>query len=84
MLAAWDFLSTLVGLKGCSIGIGDTTLEAGRETAEPSTQLVETSFSSFDRRRLRGRKVVELSAEAVVEESVMAVEANRGLQIGLT
>ena len=82
-------LSDRVGREGCLFGIGDGFLDDDDDTAGPSTQLglsvgVENVFSSSSlvRRRLRGRRVVELLTEAVEDggrSTFMAVTANLGL-----
>lgn len=83
----WSFRA---GLEGWALGIGDGALDED-EVERLSSQLgfaAEGSgwppSSSLVRRRFRGRKVVELLAEAVEEDSVMATKAKCGLSPGLT
>ena len=81
-------LSDRVGREGCLFGIGEGFLEDEDDTAGPSSQLVDfvgdenvSCSSSLVRRRLRGRRVVELLTEAVEDggrSTFMAVTANLG------
>ena len=81
-------LSDRVGREGCLFGIGEGFLEDEDDTAGPSSQPVDfvgvenvSSSSSLVRRRLRGRRVVELLTEAVEDggrSTFMAVTANLG------
>lgn len=81
-------LSDRVGREGCLFGIGEGFLEDEDDTGGPSSQLGDfvglenvSSSSSLVRRRLRGRRVVELLTEAVEDggrSTFMAVTANLG------
>ena len=87
-------LSDRVGREGCLFGIGEGFLEDDDDTAGPSSQLRDfagvakvSSSSSLVRRRLRGRRVVELLTEAVEDggrSTFMAVTANLGFVKKLT
>ena len=87
-------LSDRVGREGCLFGIGEGFLEDDDDTAGPSSQLGDfvgvaklSPSSSLVRRRLRGRRVVELLTEAVEDggrSTFMAVTANLGFVKKLT
>ena len=89
-----DSLSDRFGREGCLFGIGEGFLEDKDDTAGPSSQLGDfvevanvSSSSSLVRRRLRGRRVVELLTEAVEDggrSTFMAVTANLGFVKKLT
>lgn len=72
------------------MGIGEGALDEDRVEG-PSSQLgfvtegpEPPSSSSFVRRRFRGRKVVELLAEAVEEGSAIVMKAKVGPSMSLT
>lgn len=87
---AWVPPTVLGGLGERVLAAGDGLLVKG-DAEGPSTQLgfpskktASLPSSSVVRRRFRGRKVVELLAEAEVEESFIALEAKSGLSTSLT